>query len=727
ASRRLRFIPALLAGIILLLFHAAAVAQQPPSFKHVLVLDWYDKDNPWNVAFDQSFRDVLQSAADGEVEYYAEYLETNRFPGESQALLLRDYLRKKYADRAIDVLVANSDASLNFLLEHRQNLFPNTPIVFVATRRPTAEELASGPGLTGIVNIRTHKETLDLALKLHPGTEEVFVISGTLERDKRFETLARGELQGYESRVGITYLTDLEPDELSQRVKSLPKRSIVLYVWQQAHGEHGTIIESRAIFERVARSVSVPTYSMTHAYVGIGVVGGYVTTPDGIGVRAAEIALRITNGERARDIPVESAPTLPVFDWRELQRWGIGEDRLPTGSFIRFKDQSFWDQYRWQIIGVISLCMVEAFLIFALLAQRSGRGRAEEQLRLSEEKFYKAFHGSPDVLAIARRSDGVVLEVNDRYEALFGYSRAEAVGRTTLDLRLYVNPKDRRDFFRVVEEQGFVRDFETDLRNKAGEHLRVVVSAESMTINKEPCLVIIIRDITERKRAAEALRQSYDRIKDLAGRLIVAQEEERKHIARELHDDLNQEVAALAIGLGKLERKLRESNGSIRSELIKLEDRTTGLSERIRRLSHEVHSSTLEHVGLAEAVKLLCSELMEQKGIAVSLNLDGCDKALRSDVALCLYRVSQESLRNIARHSGAKSAQLTLVRNGDSVELCIMDQGAGFDLTESRGGGLGLVSMEERVRLLGGSLEVKSQPGAGAELKVRIPVEAGDE
>jgi len=125
--------------------------------KRVLVLDWYGKDHIWNVNFDASFQAALNSSAPGSVEIYTEYLETNRFPGENQALLLRDYLVRKYADRTIDVVVANSDASLDFLLKYRHDLFPQAPIVFVAVRHPRNEELAAGPGVTGVINLNTYK------------------------------------------------------------------------------------------------------------------------------------------------------------------------------------------------------------------------------------------------------------------------------------------------------------------------------------------------------------------------------------------------------------------------------------------------------------------------------------------------------------------------------------------------------------------------------------------
>ena len=277
---------------------------------------------------------------------------------------------------------------------------------------------------------------------------------------------------------------------------------------------------------------------MSSHHVGSGIIGGYVSSTEASATRVAEIALRIANGERAQDIPVESAPTIPMFDWRQLQRWGISEDKLPPGSIVRFKELTFWEQYKWHIIGVLALCVVQALLIVALLVQRARGAHAEQARRLSEEKFSKAFRSSPDAFVLVRRSDGAIMEVNDRWEALLGYHRDEAAGCSLIDLGMYVNPQQCREFFKLIEEAGFVRDFEADLQGKSGDVHRVTLSAESITINDEACILLIILDITERMKSEQSLRE-------LTGRLIHLQDEERRRIAAELHDGLGQSLAII--------------------------------------------------------------------------------------------------------------------------------------------------------------------------------------
>jgi hypothetical protein len=228
------------------------IAQQTRGTKHVLVLHWDQKDHPANIEFDRNFEANLEFVAPGEIEIYPEFLDSNRFPGENQFLLLRNYLRQKYADRPIDVVVANSKVPLDFLLKNRANLFPDTPIVFTATGHPSAADLAAGAGATGLVFVNSHRRTVEMALRLHPGTKHLFVVCGTIEGDPSFETEARNQLRDKESTLAITYLTDLPLERLKARLMGLPAHSIVLYVWQQERDRAGKVVESRDFLASIA-------------------------------------------------------------------------------------------------------------------------------------------------------------------------------------------------------------------------------------------------------------------------------------------------------------------------------------------------------------------------------------------------------------------------------------------------------------------------------------------
>lgn len=370
----------LLAWVAFFTSPSPAPAQQVGATKRVLVLYWYNRDYPGHVKWDQSFQTELQATLGGPVEHYPEYLEANRFPGEHQSHALRDYLKQKYAQRPVDVVVAHSEASLNFLLKYRDDLFPHTPVVFYAANQPKMESLAVKRDLTGLVIYSRYKRNLELALSLQPLAKQVFVISGTLERDKQFEEIARNELKYRENSIQINYLTDLSPNELIAKIRRLPKRSIILYIWQQSRDEQGKLWEPSEIIDLIVQTAPVPIYSMSGPNIGRGVIGGYVYTPEASAAKVAKIVHRILSGERAQDIPIEGAPTVPMFDWRELRRWNISEESLPPGSIVRYKELTLWQQYMWRVIGVLTLIALQTSFIAVLLIERRRRRRAKEAL-----------------------------------------------------------------------------------------------------------------------------------------------------------------------------------------------------------------------------------------------------------------------------------------------------------------------------------------------------------
>jgi signal transduction histidine kinase len=358
---------------------APLVRAQAIAPKRLVVLYWDNKEFPGNARFEQSLKAQLQLDRRQDIEYFPEYLEASRFPEQNTSVSFRKYLQAKYANRTVDVVVASADAPLKFLLENRDELFRNSPIVFVANDPPRPDALTSGAGMTGIHYKNAYRETVDLALRLHPGTKRVFVVSGTTQQDRRFEKLTTQELSGFK-KVEITYLTDLPLTELITKTRSLPPGSVILYVWQQSFNEQGKLLESYEVLNRIAPGASAPIYGFGTVILGSGIVGGYLQGPEMSGAKAGEFVERILNGTSAREIPVEESQKVPMFDWRELRRWGLSESSLPPASVVRFKELTFWELYKWRIVSVITLVILQSILIAVLLVERRRRRRAKEAL-----------------------------------------------------------------------------------------------------------------------------------------------------------------------------------------------------------------------------------------------------------------------------------------------------------------------------------------------------------
>jgi signal transduction histidine kinase len=223
-------------------------------------------------------------------------------------------------------------------------------------------------------------------------------------------------------------------------------------------------------------------------------------------------------------------------------------------------------------------------------------------------------------------------------------------------------------------------------------------------------------DITERKSSEESLQ-------NLSGRLIRAQEEERARIARELHDDFSQRLALLSIGLEQLWKEVPEPETKERIKLLEMLEGTKELSSDLHSLSHQLYSNKLELVGLASAINGLCKEMSENYKIEIHFTESGFPRKIKKDVELCLFRVAQEALGNVVKHSQAKSAQVELGTNASGISLRITDGGRGFEpeLTNPAAG-IGLVGMRERLRLVGGRISVRSGLMRGTEILAEVPL-----
>jgi len=234
----------------------------------------------------------------------------------------------------------------------------------------------------------------------------------------------------------------------------------------------------------------------------------------------------------------------------------------------------------------------------------------------------------------------------------------------------------------------------------------------------EDCIISIVRDVTELRRAAELNR-------GLARRLIVGQEQERQRIARELHDDLSQRIALLNLEVDQIADAVPVHPH--RTRLEKVSSQVSEIADDLSNLSHTLHPSRLQTLGLTESVRLLCREISHLRQVNVQFTSVGVPSHVDSAVALCLYRIAQEAPHNIAKHSQVREASVHLTHERDQVHLQIEDSGVGFDPVVVHQGGLGLLSMRERVGILKGKLAINASPGHGTRIGVSLPVSSSSE
>jgi PAS domain S-box-containing protein len=387
---------------------------------------------------------------------------------------------------------------------------------------------------------------------------------------------------------------------------------------------------------------------------------------------------------------------------------------------VLFKEASLFEQYRWPVIGALALVVVETGLLVALFEHRRRLSRTKLALSASEERLSTAATAADIglwVWDIVRDE----IWVSESGRKLFGLSGTE---RTTLErLVKAVHRDDRKPFRRAIERalagQG---DFELEFRLAVRDHgLRWVVArgrTESDSVGQPSRMRGVAIDVTGRQVAEAAAR-------DLGGRLIRVHEDERSRLARELHDDVTQRLAVLAINAGQGERKAAGSPESavmqeMREELVRL-------SEDVHSLSYRLHPSILDDLGLEEALRAECDRFAELERIEVDFDASDVPATMSSEIALCLFRIAQEALRNVGRHAGASRVKISLARDDGELHLTIEDNGKGYDAqAASAKASLGLVSMRQRVALVAGSIEITGAKGRGTTVCASVPLEEKD-
>jgi PAS domain S-box-containing protein len=331
----------------------------------------------------------------------------------------------------------------------------------------------------------------------------------------------------------------------------------------------------------------------------------------------------------------------------------------------------------------------------------------------SERLFFQVFTKSAQPMSVTTLAEGRYLEVNPTFLTRLGYTRDQVIGHTSLELGIWKNSAQRAELVNRLKKEGYVRDFETAIRGAHDQTVIWLSSADLIVVNGELCILVISDDITERKRSEQQLR-------NVSAHLIRAQEEERNRIARELHDSLNQKLALLCVDLQEFSQI---QDPGLSQQLNALTLRLQDASADVHGLSHRLHPSKLDHLGLLPAVKSLCRELSGRRGLQIEFVGDDSLGWLDKDLALCAYRVIQEALSNAIKHSGAVSARVQVRCRKHVLYLLITDSGKGFSLEVAKlKGRLGLISMEERLRLANGKLIVRSRLNRGTQIEARIPL-----
>jgi PAS domain S-box-containing protein len=683
--------------------------------RRILILNEAGTSYPAINIINEGIQTALQDSP-YQLEFYSEYLDTILFPDPAAQQEFRAFYIRKYQNRRPDVIITVGPAPLKFMLDVHERAFPGVPIIFCLPHGTMPATPSLDPDFTGVESDMAPAETLELALRLQPGTKHVVVVGGVSDFDKQGQASVKQHLKAFTGRVDIMYMTDLTIADLLERLRRLPDHTVVLLI-SVGQDAAGTRFKSDEVGPMVAAAANAPVFGLFDIYVNHGEVGGDLSSLSDEGRVAGTMALRTLRGEKPQGISRVKSATTYMFDWRALQRWGLKESALPPGSIVLNRQASFWEANERYVIPAIIVFLAQAMAISALLWQRARRRRSEAELRESEVRFRLVANTAPVLIWMSGPDrqcnyfNQPWLEFTGRpLEAELGNGWSEGVHPEDLKncLDTYTRAFDLRESFKMQYR----------LRRHDGEY-RWLLGIGVPRLNPDGIFAGYIGsclDVTEGKLAEAVLS-------GLGRRLIEAHEEERTWLARELHDDISQRIALLAVQFEECYQHPPSSGVEVIDHIRHVHQHLSELGKDVQALSHRLHSSKLEYLGIVSAASSFCRDLSEQQNVEIEFNHAGIPRSLPKEVSLCLFRVLQEALQNGVKHSGERHFRVELRGTSREIQLTVSDLGVGFDqqvAIDRRG--IGLVSMRERLNLVGGEFSINSKPGGGTTIRARVPL-----
>ncbi len=705
-----------IAACLLAFAAGSATAAEP---KRVLLLRSFGSNFQAEDAFAGDLRTDLAEKSPHPLNRYEASLEIARFSDGQRDEAFVGYLRGLFADHPPDLIITMVSPAARFIVRHRRDLFPSTPVIYAALDARAIKDATLTANDTTVAVSTDQRAVIETILRTLPATTTIAVVTGDAPIERFWVKELRQVVQPFENRIKFIFLNEMSFAEMLKRVATLPPRSAIYYA-DLVVDEQGIPYRQEEVLSRLHAVANAPIFGQYDYQLGGGIVGGPLLSVRTLSRKTAEVAVQILGGASPGDIKTPPQKLgEPEFDWRELRRWALQGANLPPDSAIRFREPTLWEQYRGYILAAAGFSGLQAFLIVGLLLNRSRLRSAHDRLRTSEEGMSLAA-----IVAKLRfwvwdiPQDEVRASASD-WSSGNWHSAHPVHFDQFIDV---VHPDDRESLRRAVrgalEGDG---KYETEYRVMLPDStVRWIAGRGRIEFDqngKPKQLRAISIDITERRRGEDEAR-------DLNGRLITAHEDERARLAHALHDDVTQRLALLAIDAGQKEKGLGDTIAgqalrSIRHDLVQL-------SEDVHALSYALHPAILEDLGLIEALKAECSRFGAVEGISTRFRHGKDIEQPTWDLSLCLYRVAQESLRNVARHANANSVEVELRAVDGGIELAVQDNGVGFDPTRKQmRPSLGLAGMRQRLSLVDGKFLIDSAPGGGTNIVARAPWKRG--
>ncbi|MBD3390791.1 MAG: response regulator [Chitinivibrionales bacterium] len=736
---------------VLLVLPAAGPCGDIVRKPRVLVLHSYHAGFTWSDSISRGIESFFaDNAADAELCF--EYMDTRRVHTPEYFDMLDSLYRVKYAARPVDVIISCDDHAFNFVHGRGEHLFPGASIVFcsVSGFEPWMRE---GREITGLRESIDIKATLDLALRLHPETEEVAVVTDMTRTGRALARKARDVFAAYEDRLYFDYWDSLSVEELDRSAASLVDGTIMfLFIFSQ--DKKGRVFDHEKNLERLAPICGVPIYGVWEFYLGHGIVGGKLTSGSAEGTMAAELAVRILDGEAASRIPIAQSPASIMVDHAELVDFRIPGRALPPETIVVNRPTSFYYQYRLLIWVVAAAFAMLAGVVVFLSATVARRRRAEKALRRSEERLTLALEGGELGIWDWDVREGRVA-LNQRWADMLGYDR-KGIATGTGEWERTIHPDDsatvRGELESHLAAKSDIFESEHRMRTRSGEWRWVLVKGK----------------VTERDAAGKPLRVT-GTILDVTERRSM--EEERRELEAQMqHAQKLESLGVLAGGIAhdfnNILTGILGHASVLRFELGKASPASEGLAqiEKASRRAADLCRQLLaysgkgkfivEHISLSETVAEMQHLLAvpASGASAIQYNLANNLPCIEGD-ATQIRQVVMNLITNAAESIVSPHGTVTVttglmhaskdylseshasegIREGDYVFLDVRDSGCGMDAetlsrifdpfftTKFTGRGLGLSAVLGIVRGHQGAIRIESRPRDGTTVRVLLP------
>jgi len=513
-------------AIALLLAILAAPARgepdtSPAARRSVVILYSISQDVAGLRELSVALTDGIRSGSKAPVDVYGEYTGLDRFSGPVYEEALLALYREKYGSRKIDLLVVEGPTAFDFVIA--RNVLPGVPVVACYVARKFVEAArAVRPELTGALPAQNAPRTIDLMLSLYPSTRRILVVLGASAYERGQAGQGRILFAPFAPRVELTYTNDLTLEQLESRVKELADTDLVLFgsLLQDAAGRD---FEGTEPLARISAASRRPVFGVIYEDLGAGILGGELVSMELSGKVSAQLAQRILAGERASSIPlVGDAGLAPMFDARQLERWGLAERRLPTGSAVLFRHRGLFEEHGRAIGFGLAIIVVQSVLVAGLVMQLRRRRRAEQEIARAETRYRTVADFTHD-WEFWQRPDGTFEYVSPSCEAVSGHPASEFLADPGLLERL-VHEDDRLAWKarqQAAASSGTEAPLEFRLRRRDGE-VRWVRFASNPVRLADGTLRGVrgsIADVTARKLGELALEKAYIQIAALKDRL----------------------------------------------------------------------------------------------------------------------------------------------------------------------------------------------------------------